>query len=324
MKASQRRPVLGVWVFAFVLSTVVGLATHAAEPLRLSFAEGDEYAFRHTLRTVTDVKIPFPQKTTQTMRYTLDQRVMDVDAATGDATIEVRFRHVFVEVDMGEMGGFKVDTADDESDDAATYRKLIDRPFTMRVTPRGEVLEVNGLTPLVQEVLASGGASGATMEQVETIVGDESMMGMYQSFQPIYPEEAAGEWETESTVSLPMMGPAAIRVLWTLGEPHEVSGHATVPVAAAAEVTTPSEPTTTSLGFAEMELRLRNMVSTGVIDISDEDGWPVKGEITSDGVMGMKLSIPGLSIPTSSDMTVKSVSIIERLEVPTPEVLTNE
>jgi len=302
----------------------VSATVKAAEPLRLSFAEGDQYAFRHTLKTVTDVEMPFPQKTTQTMRYTLDQRVAEVDADTGDATVEVRFRHVFVEVDMGEMGGFRVDTADDDSDDAATYRKLIDRPFTMRVTPRGEVLDVTGLTPLVQEALAAGGADSVTMEQVETIVGDESMMGMYQSFQPIYPEEAAGEWETESTISLPMMGPAAIRVLWTLGEHHEVNGQTTTPVAAAAEVTTPSEPTTTSLGFADMELRLRNMGSTGVIDISDEDGWPVSGEIRSNGVMGMKLSIPGLNMPTSSNMTVNSVSIIERLEAPAPEVPTHE
>jgi hypothetical protein len=324
MTASHRRPALGALGFALVFATVVGIAANAAEPLRLSFSEGDQYAFRHTLKTETDVKIPFPQKTIQTMRYTLDQRVTEVDAITGDATIEVRFRHVFVELDMGEMGGFKVDTADDHADDVATYRKLIDRPFTMLVTPRGEVLEVSGLTPLVQEILASDGASAVTMEQVETIVGDESMMSMYQSFQPVYPEEAMGKWETESTVSLPMMGPAATRVRWTLGESRHVDGHATTPAAAAAEVTTPSEPATVSLGFADMELRLRNMVSKGVIDISNRDGWPVKGEIKSDGVMGMKLSIPGLSMPTSSDMTVKSVAIIERLEVPTPEAATNE
>lgn len=316
MTTSHHRRACLALLSAFALVT---LASHAAEPLRLTLNEGDRYLFRHTLKTQTDVAIPFPQTTTQTMWYTLDQRVRDVDAETGNATIEVRFQRVFVEADMGEVGGFEVDTNDDKSEQSATYRQLIDRPFTMRITPRGKLLEVKGLTQIVRDVLESDGVNALTLEQVEGIVGDESMTGMYQSLQPIYPEDDAGEWETESTISLPMMGSAAVHVLWRLGAPGEVEGRPTVPLSSTAEITTGSEPTKISLEFGEMELRLKKMTSTGVIDVSSADGWPVAGKITSNGTMSMELKIPGLAVPASSDMTVKSVSVIERLALPLDE-----
>jgi hypothetical protein len=307
---------------AFVLLLVavafVASASHAAEPLRLRLNEGDRYLYEHTLETTTDVAVPFPQTTTQTMRYTLDQRVQEVDPETGNATIEVRFLRVFVESDLGEMGGFKVDT-DEDSEQSDTYRQLIDRPFTMRITPRGKLLEVKGLTAIVRSMLAAGGLNAFSLEQVEGIVGDESMTGMYQALQPIYPEDGAREWETESSISLPMMGSAAVHVLWTLGAPREVGGVATIPMSSIGEIATASEPTKIPLEFGEMELRLKKMTSRGVIDISAEDGWPVKGEITSNGTMSMELKIPGIAIPTSANMTVTSVSVVERLELPSDE-----
>ncbi|MBT3270525.1 hypothetical protein HN371_25510 [Candidatus Poribacteria bacterium] len=316
MTASHRRRAFGFMAMALA---AVALASHAAGPVRLRLGEGDRYLFRHTLATETDVEIPFPQTTKQTMWYTLEQRVSEVDAETGDATIEVRFRRVVVKVDMGEMGGFDVDTEDGESEQSVTYRKLIDRPFTMRISPRGKVIEVNGLTDIVEDVLEADGVNALSLEQVESIVGDESMTGMYQSFLPIYPEDAVDEWETESTITLPMVGAAAVSMLWTFGPPREIDGQTTIPMSATSEITSPSEPTTTSLGFAEMELRLEKMTSEGVIDISADDGWPVKGEIKSDGAMSMKLTIPGLATPTASDMAVRSVSVIERLELPADE-----
>jgi hypothetical protein len=316
MTALHHRRAFGFLAMALA---AVALASQASGPVRLRLDEGDRYLFRHTLATETDVEIPFPQTTKQTMWYTLEQSVRDVDADTGHATIEVRFRRVVVKVDMGEMGGFDVDTDDDASEQSATYRKLIDRPFTMRVSPRGKVMEVKGLTGIVQDVLEADGPGALNLEQVESIVGDESMTSMYQSFLPIYPEDATDEWETESTITLPMMGAAAIRVSWTFGAPGEVGEYATIPMRATSEILTPSQPTKTSLGFAEMELRLEKMTSEGVIDISADDGWPVKGEIKSDGTMSMLLTIPGLATPTASDMAVRSVSIIERLELPTDE-----
>lgn len=311
-----------------IFGASVGLRADA--PLRLRLEKGQKFLYRYEINNETNMTVPIPdneQTITQTTKQTqvMEQRVLDVDEE-GIATVEVKTTHAAVQANMGPLGsfGYDSDSGNNDPDSPLTpiYEKFLNKPFTMRITPRGKVLEVKGLSDLLA---GAAGQDHPMLGQFGAAFSDAELSAMCQTFAPLYPEEPQSSWTQENDMTVPIVGKVHSRSDYvSLGEKVVRDIPAVV-----FDVTTTMESENDIgnkiiAGPLEMLVRMDSMTMNGTMSVGASDGYAVDAKLTMTGRMTMTAAMqatddnPGIA-PMMMTAGTKMTVLIERLKWETDE-----
>jgi hypothetical protein len=305
-------PLIRRLVFACVVVFLAGFV-HAQEKymLRLNLEAGQRYQQRMTMtQSIDQVMNGITVTMNQDMTLDYDYSVTDVDAQ-GVATVESTYNRVASKVSTQGMAvSFDSATAEDPiSPEFRPLAAMVGKKFTMRISPLGSVASIEGLSEILDAVIAEMSVEGPAREQVlenmKRQFGEEAMKDLIEQAMAIYPLEPVAVGDTwAKTLEIRQMVPLKLDNTWVLKEVTDET--------ATLEVTSLIGPagddTTVNMMGAELNVRLEGAQSgTSIID--RKTGWVesstvnqnVDGAMTLPGVEGLP---EGMSIPLSIRSTV--------------------
>jgi hypothetical protein len=191
-------------VFAFSFGAVLTLAQEqpAAEKTEmvLKFQKGQKLEYVEKLANnfhSTNQNRP-DSETKRSLEYGIAQEVTDIDDK-GVATIQTKYSYIKERTEGWSSISDEFDSTDKEQleeakkdDNLKIYPAILEKPFTMRVDKTGTVLEVKGVTAIVQEVF-----KGNQMAQKGWLkrFSDEVMKETFQSYY-LLPKEKVGKGDS--------------------------------------------------------------------------------------------------------------------------------
>ena len=274
----------------------------AAVKLELKLAKGKTYY----QKTVTDQQIAQTmmgqeQKMEQGIGTGLKLQVLDVDAQ-GNMRIQYtylwsRLKQVnpMVEIDYDSSRQSPVPAG------AEAFAGLVGQSYTVKITPKGKVLDVNGVEQLREAVLKklpAGADTSLAMNPVAMYIDKQGVKQMVEMNMAIYPEKPVSpsdSWSKHLTMAVGFT--LVIDSKWTLQK--EEAGVATIGVMATVR-TDPNAPPIEANGMkmkAQMsgtqEGTIRIVEATGLI-VSSQDRAQIKGQLD---IVAPGQDQPAMSIP---------------------------
>lgn len=293
-------------------------------PLRMAFTPGALYRYdiSTTMKTSVHVEGMEQQTTTQTTHYRLAQRVVEVDEK-GNGVVETRIESLRVVGEMGEFGNVFYDSAlpsDGTNPAADIYASMVNKPFRVTTTPRGQIVKVEGFEKLF-EGFGKGETDGFDVSSfLSTLLGDESWNALLQSAQPLLPETPASSWETKTEILLPLFGKVEVASRYEIIDRLVVEGFPAVQVGfQTASVATP-EPSSQMFGVVRMTAHLKDLQAKGTYQLGTKDGWAIAGNTLQTTNLKLEMDAPGLSAGAASmDFAVETTTTVKRLPNETKE-----
>jgi hypothetical protein len=296
-------------VFACVVASIV----HAQEKyiLRLNLEAGQRYQQRMTMsQNIDQVMNGITITMNQDMTLDYDYSVTDIDAQ-GVATVESTYDRVASKVRTQGMS-VSYDSATAEGPISPEFRPLaamVGKTFTMRISPLGSVVSIEGLSEILDAVIAEMTIDGPAREQVlenmKRQFGEEAMKELIEQAMAIYPPEPVAVGDSwVKTIEIRQMVPLKLDNTWVLKEVSENT--ATLEVTSL--IGSAGEDTTVNMMGAEVNVRLEGAQSgTSIID--RKTGWVESSTVNQnvDGAMTLPAGegFPdGMSIPLSIRSTV--------------------
>lgn len=200
--------------------------------------------------------------------------VQSVDAG-GIATVRATYLRV-----ASQMRAQGVETSFDSDKGAdsipARFKPLyalVGKSFTMKITPKGKVLSVTGLSKALEGILKDSSLEGKAREQfLETMkkqFGDEAMKTMMEKALNIYPSHPVAIGDSWSkTVSVSQMVPLTMENTWTLKEVDDK----TVTLDMASVIRPAEGKSTVNMSGLEVDVALQGTQS-GVVVLDRKSGW---------------------------------------------------
>jgi hypothetical protein len=298
--------------FACVVVFLVGIV-HAQEKymLRLNLEAGQRYQQRMTMsQSIDQVMNGITITMNQDMTLDYDYSVIDVDAQ-GVATVESTYDRVASKVSTQGMS-VSYDSATAEAPISPEFRPLaamVGKTFTMRISPLGSVVSIEGLSEILDAVIAEMTIDGPAREQVlenmKRQFGEEAMKDLIEQAMAIYPPEPVAVGDSwVNTIEIRQMVPLKLDNTWVLKEVNENT--ATLEVTSL--IGSAGENTTVNMMGTELNVRLEGAQSgTSIID--RQTGWVESSTVNQnvDGAMTLPAGegLPeGMSIPLSIRSTV--------------------
>lgn len=242
--------------FAAIGSTLIGLAVvglcgsvSAATQLQWKLAKGKTYYQRTTAdQLITQSIMGQEQKITQGTGIGMKLQVLDVDAK---GNMKVQYTYIWTRFKQNNpmAGTVEYDSSQKSAavpTGAEGFAALIGQSYTMTLTPRGKVLDVNGVDQLKQAVLKKlpTGADDAQTAQMTGImspyIDKDSLKQMTESRMDIYPDKPVSpgdSWTKDLNIAVGFA--MTIKAKNTLQK--EEAGVATIATAATIK-TDPSKP----------------------------------------------------------------------------------
>ncbi|MDA1192011.1 MAG: DUF6263 family protein, partial [Candidatus Poribacteria bacterium] len=198
----------------------------------------------------------------------------------------------------------------------ATFHAIVNKPFTFKITPRGKVIEVKGLDAMLDAALSADPSNEGVASLLRSMLGNDSMKAMVELYQPEYPEMDMPRWEATTEGALPMGGKAKMTSVWTRQAKGVVKEIPTRAFGISGKGESVGDPVMTTFGTIRVGVGLKSMKRDGVMNVSDRDGWIVKGNTVSNGVLTMSVQLPQgntsagdmkMEIQTKTTMSVERV-----------------
>jgi hypothetical protein len=277
---------------AVLLSTVVSTAA-ADTTLRWKFAPGQKQTYAMTQKTSMKMELqgnPVKTSYTQTTDITWEVKAVDKD---GIADMVQTIDRVRFEM-MAPTGKVDVDTAK-ESDAPGTpelmsklFRSMAGSPFSMKMTPRGEVRDLTVPAKLVDAFKNAGPAA-------QMVGSEESLKNLIGQSVVVFPEAGIAEGNTwQATRKLPMpFGTMVMDTTYTLEPPTGPVANIGINVKAAIE---PKEG-------SPLEIKVTSQDTKGHYRFDNAAGNLKSSEVNQK--MSMKLMAQGQEIAQDLESNVK-------------------
>jgi hypothetical protein len=214
----------GLKLFLFGMAAVVPMAlcnTGAAVTLQLKLAQGKTYY----QRTVIDQHMV---QTVMNMQQVLDQSLgtgvkMDVLDVDGQGNMRIRRTYDWsMTKRTGPMGNLDYDSAKQTTPPpgAEPFAALLGQSYVVRISPKGEVLEINGVEEMqaaVRKKLPAGAQGDPAMSVLSQFLDKNSLKQMIEGELDVYPGKPVevGESWNKKRVVTPMFE-LTIDSKWTL------------------------------------------------------------------------------------------------------------
>ena len=203
------------WVLALALSAVAPERQEEKVLLQWKFQEGMKHRYRMTQKVTMDFDGTLM---VQEQSFTYEMWVKGVDEK-GTATVEMKYESMAVKATG--LAEYEYDSEKDEDPPdelgGAAVTGLLGKSFTMKMTPSGRVVEVQGLDKLLGKLLE--GEEGAT-PMLRQMLSDKSMKSMLQQMSPPLPEKKVGKgdrWKDTFAIDFARVGKMEFTLDSTLG-----------------------------------------------------------------------------------------------------------
>jgi carbon monoxide dehydrogenase subunit G len=287
-----------------LLTPAAGRAADDTVELKLNLEKGREYKLVITTeQSIVQWIMETEMEMDQTVVLGETFKVTDV-AEDGTYTIEVKIGPVAMKMES-QMMSFEFDSEDPPDEIPMAARGMaafVDQVFTVKMTPRGKVVELSGTDKLFESMKdAFEGVDEQTrdrmIEDMKKQFGGDGLKEMMETFTAIYPDKPVGvgdSWEQKSVMS--RVFPLIANVTYTLAERKD--GVASLKVDGTFEPNPKGEPT--KMGDMTMKIALKG-TQEGTLQIDETTGWFVagemtqemEGEVTASGVPGVgEMSLP--------------------------------
>lgn len=283
--------------------------TGTAVTLQLKLAQGKTYYQRtaidqHMVQTIMNMQ----QVMDQSMGTGVKMDVLDVDGQGN-----MRIRHTYnwaLTKRTGPMGNLDYDSAKQPTPPpgAEPFAALLGQSFVIRITPKGEVLDVNGLEELqaaVRKKLPPGSENDPAMSALSQYLDKNSIKQMIENALSIYPDKPVevGESWSRKRVMTPMFE-LTIDSKWTLQK--REAGVVTIATASSLR-SNPDKPA--EAGGMKMKFDLAGK-QDGTIQMQEATGLILLGQAQQQlkGEIKMGESAqgpPAMAIPIAFDTKVR-------------------
>ena len=281
-----------------ILIALCGSGT-AATRLEWKLGKGKTYYQRTVIDQITQTMMGQEQKMEQAIGTGLKLQVLDVDAQ-GNMRIQYTFLWMRLKQD-NPMGQVDYDSSRQSPvpGGAEGFAALVGQSYTVKLTPQGKVLDVNGVEQLRQAVLKklpAGEDPAQTMNPVAMYIDKAKVQQMVESNMAIYPDKPVNpgdSWSRERTI---VMGfTMIIQSKWTLQKGE--AGVATIGVAA----TLRSDPNGPPMDVGGMKLK-GDLAGTqeGTIQVAEATGLVT----ATKGRQQLKGEIKAITTPDQPPMMV--------------------
>ncbi len=300
----------GIGVLIVTAAFALCGTTASAVQLQLTLPKGKTYYQKST----------FDQHITQTIMN--QQQVIDQSIGTGmkwdvldvDGQGNMRIRQTFIwsaYKQTNPMGGIEYDSAKQTTPTAGaeSFAALLGQSFVVKVTPKGEVLDVNGIEEMraaVLKKLPAGTEENLGTSPAAMFLDKNHIKEMVGANLAIYPDKAVEPGQSWSKRQKITIGFGIITdTKWTL---QKREGGVDVIAATASLRSDPNSPPMENAGMkmkfditGTQEGTLRVEEATGLI-LSDQTKQQLKGNIN---ILGAADATPMMSIPAVFDTTAK-------------------
>ena len=300
----------GSAVIGIVLVVLCGNGA-AATQLQWKLAKGKTYYQKTGVdQQITQSLMGQEQKMEMAMGTGLKLQVLDVDA---QGNMRIQYTYLWSKLrQVNPMGQVDYDSSRQSPVPAGAegFAALVGQSYTVKLTPKGKVLDVNGVEQLRETVLKrlpAGADTSMGMNPVAMYIDKTTVKQMTEANMNIYPDKpvSPGEsWTREMTVAIGFA--MIIQSKWTLQK--EEAGVATMSLAATVR-TDPSAPPMDAGGMkvkanmkGTQEGTIQVVEATGLITTSKEHQL-LKGELQI-GTPGDSQST--MTIPMTIDSQVTS------------------
>ncbi|HIE05595.1 MAG TPA: hypothetical protein EYP58_02220 [bacterium (Candidatus Stahlbacteria)] len=288
--------------------------------LKMNFKEGKHYGILMTTAQVISQEVQGQKmEINQTVKMGFDLDVIKVDPA-GDARIKVTYKRTAFKMSSPMIGSFEYDSQDPPAEVppvAVGYAALLDKNFSMIITPAGKVKKVEGLSAMFDEVIKEIEIPKEAEAMKKQIVdglkkqfGDEAITEMLNRTFNILPQDSitvGGSWTR--TTKLSTMYPMVVETKYTLRSVKETD--ADLLITATVKPNPDAQPMT--LGVMTMEYEFSGTMD-GELVLDLESGLTKSGSINQVFTGKMKISgAPGSEKPTEVPINIKGTTSFEPL-----------
>ena len=308
------RPRALCWTLAaaVILAGPIALAADSGWLLRTTLNEGDTHRFALThSQSMTLEMGGVNQRMENSSRM---EFVQTVKSRLGDDALllDVVYERMQSEMIVGEMA-LKFDTADAKPSPhpmARMQQYLIGRHFTVTMSSRGEVQEIQGFDAILDDMstaFADDPSLARTMEAIKSGFGSEAMTGMMQQGIVVYPKHkvATGDtWQHRVMMPNPALGEL------NLTSEYEVLGserigdrdHVKLGVASTIEFGNQGQMFNQlqQLLGGEIEVDIDDASGSGSVVVDSTTGIVVSSELQQRIVMDISMKLPEGTTPTTN------------------------
>jgi hypothetical protein len=311
-----RRSAFGIVALVGIVGPAALTAAGQDVTLRYRWTNGEQLTYRLTQQTTSTVSgLPggLPPVTVEMNASQVLRTSVEGVAADGTATVRSTYESARWEM-KSPAGTMLYDSAADtaSADRVAsrvkdTLSALIGGSFTMTLSPRGEVLAVEGMTQLVEKMFKSFPSDPSIapfLTSLRSSLTDEGLRGtLGQGFTPL-PEGAlkpGDTWENELTRKDAMAGEVAHTTRFTLKAVESGAGERLAQIAAAVSIKlSPAGGMSLPMGF---KMQLGDASGEGELTFDVERGRLQKSVTRLK--FPMEMSAPG---PDGGTMNMKTVA----------------
>jgi hypothetical protein len=304
MRVRAVPPVVGCLILVFLCGSGA-----AATELQWKLAKGKTYYQRDVVvQQIIQTVMGQEQKIDQTIGLGYKLQVLDVDA---QGNMRIRYTYLWSRLkQVNPMAKIDYDSSKESPvpTGAESFAALIGQSYTVKMTPKGKILDVNGVEQVREAVLkklSPGAAAAMGMNPVTEYLNSETLRQMTEAAMAIYPDKPVnpGEsWSKEITMTVTFK--MVIQSKWTLQK--EDGGVATIALAA----TMRTDPNAATVEAEGMKMRfvlsgpqegtLQVSEATGLITTAKEHSQ-LKGDMQ---ILSAADAPPTMSIPMTIDTQI--------------------
>lgn len=279
---------------------MLGVSCKHNEPvdLRLNLKPGSQYVYTIQTNTTTEQK-PMSQSISSTQNVTMEMTYNVGPAEGADRRITVTYDRLAMDMNS-PMGAVRYDSRDSAKGDKrlAVVGGMLNKPFTMVVTPEGEIKSVEGLDAILRNIGDTTTEEGlAVHQQMAETFNDtavRSLMRQSLDIFPGHPVKPGDTWTKTYNMDMNIMQMKVDNV-FTLKSVEGNTAHLDMKAKISGQ------------GAADLP-ELKNMQislsgeQTGTMDVDISSGLVTEGNVTWH-ITG-DMSVMGMKVPMSIDSKV--------------------
>jgi hypothetical protein len=248
-------------------------------------------------QTITQTIQAQTQQIKQTIGMAYTYKVTKVES-DGSALVDAVYEWILYSQD-GPMGKSEYDSSKPPAtipDAAVGYAALLGQGFSMKLTPLGEVADIQGVDALLSHILdvlnvPAGSARDAIQKTLEAQFGEEALAESFEKATAIYPDKplsVGDSWSKKLALATGM--PMIIDNTWTLKSRKD--GVAFVDVKSKIAPNPDAKPLEISGMTVSYEL---SGDQSGSLELDEATGWPLKSTMKQN--LSGQISAAGMTWP---------------------------
>lgn len=299
-------------ISALSITTLMIALSGCSKPLDLSLnvKSGDKYVI--TEFTNQDIVLTAnnqEMKTNQNIEMSLGMNIKDVDK---DKNITIDYQYDSMKM-SSESNGEKIEYDSTKPDTSnplnSTYQTIIGKSFTVKINNKGELLEVTGVSELINSMVAKASGTAAEKQALKDTLsesfGDEAVKSMMKQSMNFYPQNVVKKGDTwEKKYDIKTLFPISVDNKLTLTEYKD----SVISLDEKSTMTADTKNKPIDLMGVKANIKLTGDVN-GTIKINKDNGLLHSGEMTQtmNGEMEMLAS---KTIPQNVKIPMKITSRI--------------